>query len=693
MVAYLISLAAAAVPASVADAARVGDCATVLAALSSPTSDDERLLVGYCQVETSDARAAAATLSGVTSGVYGDYARWVRARAAVASGRPGDAAPLLEGLKLPGESGVAVRLLRDRSLVATGHSLDAREDLRALTNTSVGDEARLWLARGALDRHEPTAAIPVLETVWAESVLGAWSDEAAQLLKANGREVPDVTTDTGRALVERRIAALRKANRHPEALTLLESLHAVAAPRAPSEHLRFAKALFSAKQYARAVTEYAAALGTNSRAEGSAADLFDYALATARAGDHASAANIYERVWTLHPTTPEADFASFKIGYMAYDRGEFATARRELAAHLTRRPSSSRVAESLWFSARSAWRLGDRATAVSELDRLISRAPASDLVPAATYWKARAKGLAGDTAGERAGYDEVLKRWPTSGYAWFAAFRTGRAFPRRDLAQRPAWPPKLASNKSIQRAESLIAIGMDGWAAPELHVALDQLDGTRESSLAAAHALIATGDYQAAQRLARPYCVPANQGGDPVAQQACFPRPAASIVAQVAGRYDLDPLLPYGIMNAESNLDPSVTSLAGARGLMQLMPDLAKTLHQSQFGPSRFDPDNLYRPTYNAALGTAELGVRRQSLTEVLSGTSTPAVIASYNGGEEAVRRWATSWPTKPEFDEFSEDVGYTETRQYVRRVLGFEMGYRWVYGDPSSPVELAPPK
>ena len=58
-------------------------------------------------------------------------------------------------------------------------------------------------------------------------------------------------------------------------------------------------------------------------------------------------------------------------------------------------------------------------------------------------------------------------------------------------------------------------------------------------------------------------------------------------------------------------------------------------------------------------------------------------MIASYNGGEAAVRRWLEAYDGPPEFDEFAEDVGYTETRRYVKRVLGFVMAYRWVYGDP----------
>ena len=48
------------------------------------------------------------------------------------------------------------------------------------------------------------------------------------------------------------------------------------------------------------------------------------------------------------------------------------------------------------------------------------------------------------------------------------------------------------------------------------------------------------------------------------------------------------------------------------------------------------------------------------------------------------MRRWLSASDTPLDFDEFAEDIGYTETRLYVKRVLGFEMAYRWVYGDPS---------
>jgi soluble lytic murein transglycosylase len=99
------------------------------------------------------------------------------------------------------------------------------------------------------------------------------------------------------------------------------------------------------------------------------------------------------------------------------------------------------------------------------------------------------------------------------------------------------------------------------------------------------------------------------------------------------------------------------------------------------FPDRAYHPDDLFSAPYNVALGTTELSDRAGTLGTILSPSGVPAVIASYNGGEEAVRRWIGE-AKQPPSDEFMEDIGYVETRGYVKRVLGFAMAYRWVYGD-----------
>ena len=118
------------------------------------------------------------------------------------------------------------------------------------------------------------------------------------------------------------------------------------------------------------------------------------------------------------------------------------------------------------------------------------------------------------------------------------------------------------------------------------------------------------------------------------------------------------------------------------RDRMQLMPGEADRVHAELYGERAYDPVDLYSAPYNASLGTAELGLKLRALDGVLADTSLPAAIAAYNGGEDAVRRWVDGLEGTPDADVFAEAIGYTETRRYVRRVLGFTMAYRWVYGD-----------
>ena len=664
-------LASLAVASPVSDAVATGDCAAVVHALPSPASPGEHLALGWCQLRLGQVDTAAITLSAVDGTDLHAYGRWVRAEALEGTD-PVAAADLLDGVSLPGDTGLQVRLARGRALVRAERSLDAREGLRQLLDTDVGAEARYWLAVGGEQRGATQAAVATYQRAWATSTRGPWSDRAAERLAALGHPVPDRATPEGRALVQDRIVALQADHQHAAALVLLEEDRP--GPRT------WARSLARAREYPRAIQAWAAVLGPPAAATGTPSELFDYALTHARTGDYDTAAVVYRRLIEQHPTSREADLASFKLGYMEVDRGDLGAAIPLLEAHVRERPDSQHLDEALWFLGRARWRHGDREGAVAAWQRLVASRSSSSLVPAARYWTARAAGLSGDTAAEESGLREVLERHPVSGYAWFAAHRLEHTFPARPVVERPAWPAALANDDRVRRAELLLAVGFQEWAAAEL--AEVPVRG-REATLAMAHARIAAGDAKGGARLASSYCVSPWKDGQPVAQQACTPRPAAPIVDALTAEYGLPALLPFGIMQAESALDPSVTSWAGARGLMQIMPAEGPRLHRARFGERPCDPDDLYRVPYNASLGTTELGMKAGSLEGVLAGgTDLPAVIASYNGGEEAVRRWLAAYETAPEFDEFAEDISYTESRRYVRRVLGFVMRYRWVYGD-----------
>jgi membrane-bound lytic murein transglycosylase D len=110
------------------------------------------------------------------------------------------------------------------------------------------------------------------------------------------------------------------------------------------------------------------------------------------------------------------------------------------------------------------------------------------------------------------------------------------------------------------------------------------------------------------------------------------------------------------IAEAESSLNPSARSPAGARGLFQLKSDTARALGLSTFLPDeRTDPDKSAKA---AAKELRRLGERFGSW---------PLAIAAYNAGEGRVRRLLASRDAK----DYAGIAGALpgETRMYVPKV------------------------
>lgn len=146
--------------------------------------------------------------------------------------------------------------------------------------------------------------------------------------------------------------------------------------------------------------------------------------------------------------------------------------------------------------------------------------------------------------------------------------------------------------------------------------------------------------------------------------------------------------LTFAIMQTESRFEPGVTSWAGARGLVQLMPATAKDLAR-QANITDFSADKLYDPSLNLDLGTRYLGnlVRRFGGDEA----AVPLAIPSYNAGAGAVDKWLErrkEW----DYDLFIEAIPYDETRAYTQSVLERWLSYRWLHAPAELPVNQRVP-
>jgi len=673
-----LGLAWAGLPVAALDALAVGDCVAAEAHVHKAIADPERLAMARCALL--DGRPADALERLPQGGPLAAYAASLRAEALLDLGRHADARTALSGHTLPGEAGERLRLLAARAALGSGATEEGKELLRGLLTGKLAEpghlatplgadpaEARWWLAENALARGDVTAAIPVWQRIWTHNPTSSWSARAEARLAEAGAPVPSVETAAQRAVVTQRMQSLKGLHLYPEALALQDLLPANESQVGLG---KLARLCFQAKDYPRAVAVY------ERLSAPSPSQRFHHALATSRTGDYDTAAELYGALVEAAPSHRTADEASYKLGYLLYDGGRLEEAIPAFEAHLSRYPSSRFRESATWFAAWAAYRLGNTTRAESGFRALGS----GSLAPQARYWRARLLD-ATDPAAASALDDEILRRWPNSGVAWFVHERRGTVFPQRPLAAAPtsAWAPD-----GLVRARSLARVGLDGWARAELALLHGEARGTgRDAVQVLAWATLEAGDPPSARKLVGA-CPKPGSGTVSVREQVCTPRPEAMRVMPVAAQGGLDPHLPFAIMTAESALTPHVTSPAGARGLMQLMPTLAEQLHASRFPGQSFHPDTLYQPGYNATLGTLELVGLADRLGDVQPGQRLPLVIAGYNGGEEAVRRWVAADPTLS-LDAWTENVGYTETRRYVKRVLGYLMKYRRTYGDPPS--------
>jgi hypothetical protein len=115
-----------------------------------------------------------------------------------------------------------------------------------------------------------------------------------------------------------------------------------------------------------------------------------------------------------------------------------------------------------------------------------------------------------------------------------------------------------------------------------------------------------------------------------------------------SNRYGVDPALVRAVVKAESDFNESARSHKGAQGLMQLMPDTARL----------YNVANAYNPEENI-----EGGVRHLRLLLDLYQGDVSLTLAAYNAGAKAVEKYRGIPP-------------YSETKEYVRRVLNFHQRY-----------------
>jgi soluble lytic murein transglycosylase len=139
--------------------------------------------------------------------------------------------------------------------------------------------------------------------------------------------------------------------------------------------------------------------------------------------------------------------------------------------------------------------------------------------------------------------------------------------------------------------------------------------------------------------------------------------------------YQVDRALLFAFMRQESQFNTRAVSHAGARGLMQLMPQTAAQLDGGNY---RGRADLLLDPVYNVTLGQRYIV---QLLQDGAVQGDLIRLAAAYNGGPGNLARWTRKQDLRGGEDDallFIEGLPSPETRHFITRIL---YSY-WMYSD-----------
>lgn len=163
-----------------------------------------------------------------------------------------------------------------------------------------------------------------------------------------------------------------------------------------------------------------------------------------------------------------------------------------------------------------------------------------------------------------------------------------------------------------------------------------------------------------------------------------FPMPYRQEFEQHANVQGLPLPLVLAVARQESAFRPAVSSPAGARGLMQLMPATASDTARKHKIPLQHAGE-LTDPGLNIQLGT----LYYKGILDRFGGNRILAS-AAYNAGPHRVDRWLKQSGGKLPFDAWVETIPFNETRQYVQNVLAFSIIYAHHLGVDASLLEPA---
>jgi soluble lytic murein transglycosylase len=355
------------------------------------------------------------------------------------------------------------------------------------------------------------------------------------------------------------------------------------------------------------------------------------------------------------------------------DLGDAKTAYRIAAGHANTERAEIADAEfhAGWIALRF---LNDPATARKHFAVVVQMGTTPITAGRGNYWMGRAEEAAGNKPAAQS-YFASAAQFGTTYYGQIAKARLGGgSVPIQPIKPSAGARAAFDKNSAVRAIRLLYAAGARERAIPLI---AETADGLRD-----AESLALLAELIDKQNDPRSLLIVGKAG-----VSNGFPLEAASWPLNGVPKFtptghSVEPAVVHAIARQESAFHAAAVSSAGARGLLQMLPETARRTAVKVGIP--FDKNKLNDPMFNATLGAAHLG----ELVDNYDGSYILTFVA-YNAGPGRARDWVQRYgdPRSPNVDpvDWVERIPFTETRNYVQRVMENVQVYRTRMNGPGS--------
>jgi soluble lytic murein transglycosylase len=663
----------------------------------------DRLARGVKLVSDGDFAAGLPLVNGaaVTDTVLAGYAQYYAAVALIGLSRFTEADETLAALAKRDPDGYLQEAIPQRIADAALGRNDADRAVDVLDDLSdevltAKEAVLLQLARAAERDRDIERALEVYRQIYYElptAPEAADADEALRRLETVDRIPPDrFKRDLQRA------EKLFDARRWAQARAAFEPLLKVARDDdAERVQLRMAEADYYLDRF-RAARDRLVPLLDDSPDE--AEVRFFHLSATRGLGDHATYVRLATRLVEDHANSrwAEETLNNLASHYIIVD--DDAEADRVFRQLVRSFPKSRYGDRAAWRIGWRAYRAGNFREAAETFEQAAAAFPRADYRPAWLYWSGRAHAHLNEPEIAASRYVIAIADYENSYYGRLA--KTAMAG-KKDVQRAGVAVRQPAAEKTIPTdplIRELIALQLYDDALREVQYAQRKWGDSAQLQATAAFVRYSQGAGLKAEerftairgaittmRRAYPQFMAAG-GGElpPDVLRIIFPLDYWPLITKYSKQHGLDPYLIAALMAQESTFTAEIRSSANAIGLMQLIPSTGRR-YARKLNLRNFSTRLLTNPETNVRLGTFYF----KDLMDRFGGAH--YALAGYNAGEQRVDRWIAERPPLPA-DEFVEEIPFSETQNYVKRILGTAEDYRHLYGggrlDPNAPLSAS---